>query len=160
MKQKDNSHSVQSFSLILLFFLFVLLMLMTLIASASVYQSSVRKQDVNNQLFTASNYLTTRFRQHSDPELISTVELQGLEALCFTDTMNGTVYHTFLYLQGGELKELFTAENSAASPDMGTVIARLDDFSFTEEDGQYTFLLKDEDGNEVHTVLHAGPPVV
>lgn len=153
-----KKHSISSFSSLLLFFVFVLFLLPVLILSAGVYQSSVDGKQLNDNLYTASTYLTTKFRQHDGAEgEISQTELEGVPALCFTDEISGQTFYTYLYLLEGELKELFTMEDSAAALRMGTTIAELSSFS-VEEPGRDMFhiTLVDENGQKSEILLHVG----
>ena len=158
MKQKQVQHPILSFSSLLLFFVFVLFLLPVLILSAEAYRASVHGQEQNANLYTASNYITAKFRQHDIGENdIFLSELMGIPALCFSDTLNEEAYTTYLYLIDGELKELFTAKDSQAPPSMGTVIASLADFSVTEtQDGMFWFSLTDKDGSTSRFALHRG----
>ena len=157
-KFKPGQHPILSFSSLLLFFLFVLFLLPVLILSAETYRASVRGQDLNTNLYTASNYITAKFRQHDTGENdIFLSDFMGYQALCFSDSHEGENYTTYLYLMGQELKELFTMEGSIATPDMGTVIADLADFSVSESaNGVFWFSLIDCDGVSSRFALHRG----
>ncbi|MBR2258449.1 MAG: DUF4860 domain-containing protein [Blautia sp.] len=156
MNPKLTQHPILSFSSLLLFFIFVLFLLPVLILSAETYRASVRGQEQNTNLYTAANYITAKFRQHdTGKEDIFVSELMGYPALCFSDTIEGDSYTTYLYLMDKELKELFTVPGSAVPPSVGTVIADLADFSFSEaENGVFWFSLTDLDGAVTNFALH------
>ena len=81
--------------------------------------------------------------------------LDGLPALCFRDTLNGQEYITYIYLDHGNLKELFTQSDSNANASAGTTIAELSDFQISENSpGFYYLELKDSDGDEETFYLH------
>ena len=70
-------------------------------------------------------------------------------ALCFRDTLNDQDYITYIYLDQGNLKELFTSDSSSANASAGTTIAQLSDFQISESrPGFYSFELKDSEGNK------------
>ena len=160
MKHTLPHHSVQSASTLLLFFLFILFLLPVLILGAGTYRASVEGLDRNQNLYTASGYITAKFRQYDTPEgRIRLDSLEGIPALSFSENSGEEKVITYLYLTGNELKELFTVEGSAASAQMGTTIASLASFSVEERDhGLYAFHLVDEQGSESRFLLHAGFP--
>ncbi|MBR2527394.1 MAG: DUF4860 domain-containing protein [Blautia sp.] len=149
-KKRITQHPILSLASLLLFFLFVLFLLPVLILSAEVYRSNVKGQEVNNNLYTASNYITAKFRQHnSSDEAISFVTVEGTQALCFIDVLGGDLYYTYLYLQNNSLKELFVSADIHPDLSMGTPIADLTHFEAREEDNAVCwFNLTDTEGNE------------
>ena len=160
MNRPKVQHSVQSASTLLLFFLYVLFLLPVLIMSAGAYRKSVEGQERGHNLYTASGYITAKFRSYdTEVHRIQTGFLGEFPALMFNENLEGKEYTTYLYLDGKELKELFTESGSAASAGMGTTIAFLDAFSVKEcENGLYAFLLTDEQGYSSRFMLHSGPP--
>ena len=166
MRSKITEHPIQQLSSLLLFVVFVLFLLPILILSAGAYKTSVEAENLNNNLYTASNYITTKFRQYDMPsgdnrKEISRTELQGLTALSFAEEINGVHYRTWLYLLDGQLKELYAQDAAEGLPDvsMGMTIADLNRFDFNEtEDGFYWFTLEDAGGVQSRFCLHAGAP--
>nr|WP_270426089.1 DUF4860 domain-containing protein [Blautia intestinalis] len=103
-----------------------------------------------------SSYITTKFRQHDVQDGIFTDELNDIPALCFRDTINNRDYITYLYLDDGSLKELFTASGSSAQANAGTVIASLSDFQIEEKgNGFYYIFLQSTVGNTSEFFLHS-----
>ena len=97
----------------------------------------------------------TKFRQHDTVNGIFTGKLDNLSALCFRDTLNDQDYITYIYLDQGNLKELFTSDSSSANASAGTTIAQLSDFQISESrPGFYSFELKDSEGNKETFYLH------
>ena len=170
MKQKLKQHSVMSVSSLLLFFLFVLFLLPMLIESAQAYRINVQGQERNNNLYTASAYITTKFRQFDwsggkitlEPFVSGSDEADAAEsfpALCFISDKNGSTYCTYLYLYEGQLKELYTQMGSMADAAMGTTIAVLSGFEVEiDENGLYYFKLTDPEGISSVFCLHGGLP--
>lgn len=100
-------HPVAELASLLLFGIFVLFLLLMLLFSARIYQQTVKNTNAENTLGTAVSYLTTKFRQHDTVNGIFTGKLDNLSALCFRDTLNDQDYITYIYLDQGNLKELF-----------------------------------------------------
>lgn len=160
MNQSDRRrHPIDNLFTIALLGLFLIFLLMMLLFSAQAYRTAVAGTQVNNNLYTASAYITAKFRQHDSSETISIDTLGGSPALCMTDTVNDTPYVTYIYLKDQHLKELFTAAGNTPSAQMGTDIASLNDFQIEQESGDfYRITLEDSDGNRSSLLLHSGAP--
>ena len=155
-----NRHFADSFFSLVLFGMFVLFLLLLLLFSGETYQAAMRGLEENQNLRTAAAYITTKFHQHDSLENTSVLEFQDMPALCFTDTIEGQEYHTYIYLQDQTLKELFTAADSHASADMGTPIAELLSFEVSEaSDGLYEITMTDKNNAVSQFFLHPGSPV-
>ena len=122
----------------------------------NVYQQSIKKADSETDLGTVSSYIATKFRQHDVQDGIFTDELNDIPALCFRDTINNQDYITYLYLDDGRLKELFTADGSSAQANAGTAIASLSDFQIEENaNGFYHVFLQSTAGDISEFYLHS-----
>lgn len=156
MKKKHFSrHPVAELASLMLFGIFALFLLLMLLFSARIYQQTIKNTNAETTLGTAVSYITTKFRQHDMEDGIFSSTLDGLSALCFRDTLNGQEYTTYIYLDQGNLKELFTQSDSAASASAGTTIAELSDFQVSESSSGFYYLeLKDSEGNEEAFYLH------
>ena len=144
-KRLITRHPVAELASLLLFGIFVLFLLLMLLFSARIYQQTVKNTNAENTLGTAVSYLTTKFRQHDTVNGIFTGKLDNFSALCFRDTLNDQDYITYIYLDQGNLKELFTSDSSSANAD----------FQISESrPGFYSFELKDSEGNKETFYLH------
>lgn len=155
----QRKHSVENLFSVMLFGLFVLLLLLMLLFSTLVYRTAVEGADENNNLRTAQNYITTKFRQHDAEGMVFLETLQGQKALCFKDVIEDEEYITYIYLKDNELKELFTASRSDAPFDMGTALASLVSFEARQtEEGYFRITMEDARGARCVFLLHPGPP--
>ena len=138
-KTAPTSHPISGLFSLLLFGLFVLFLLIMLLFSAQIYQQSIKKADSETDLGTVSSYIATKFRQHD-----------------VQDTINNQDYITYLYLDDGRLKELFTADGSSAQANAGTAIASLSDFQIEENaNGFYHVFLQSTAGDISEFYLHS-----
>ena len=164
ISDSHRRHPVDTVFTIVLFSLFLLFLLLLLLFSAQAYRTAVSGNQTNNNLYTASAYITAKFRQHDEPGCISVKSIPTLDdspALCLTDTVNGKQYVTYIYLCNQQLKELFTAADNLPSAEMGTDIASLRSFSVQEtNEGFYSISLEDLQGNQSSFILHPGSPVL
>lgn len=154
-------HSVHRIFVVMIFGLFLLFLLLMLLFGARAYSVSVAGSQKNNNLYTAIAYVTAKFRQHDTgtDQKIYCDTLGNSQALCMTDIIEGTKYITYIYLQDNNLKELFTAADTSPSPEMGTIIASLNDFRIQEiSDHFYQITFQDCQGEQSSLVLHSGTP--
>ena len=158
-RSEHSRHPIDNLFTIVLLGLFLTFLLLMLLFSAQAYRTAVSGNQENNNLYTASAYITAKFRQHDDAQSISVDTLEGSPAFCMTDTVNCTQYVTYIYLKDQHLKELFTAAGNTPSTQMGTDIASLNDFQIQQEaEGFYRITLEDIDGNKSSLLLHCGGP--
>ena len=156
---KRRRHPIDSLFTVVLLGLFLIFLLVMLLFSAQAYRTAVAEDQRNNNLYTASAYITAKFRQHDHSQSISTDTIDDIPAFCMTDTINGQQYITYIYLKDHHLKELFTSAGNTPSAQMGTDIAELNDFRIWQEaDGFYRITLTDPDGNTCSLLLHSGVP--
>lgn len=156
---KQHNHSVESLFSVLLFGFFVLFLLILLLFSSEAYRASVQGVEENNNLRTAMAYLTTKVRQHDGRDSLRIENFQGIQALAFQDIINDTEYTTYIYLDGEDLKELFTASPDRVSPSLGTVIASLKTFDLEEKEyGLWQISLTDTQDNHGSLLLHPDVP--
>jgi hypothetical protein len=153
-----REHSVDTLFMLLLFGLFALLLLLLLLFSAKGQKASVSGLDEQNNLRTAMSYLTGKFRQHDDADSVFTGKIEDTDALCFTDTVSGRTFDTYIYLDEGYLKEVYTAAGRTPTKAMGTPLCSLEDFSVEETEGLYHICLVDANGRQGELYLHPGPP--
>lgn len=153
----SRRHSIEHLFTIILSGLFLIFLLLMLLFSAQAYRTAVAGNQENNNLYTASAYITAKFRQHDSAQTIFTDTLDGETAFCMTDTVNDKQYITYIYLKDQHLKELFTAADNTPSSEMGTDIASLRTFQVQQEaDGFYRITLEDTSGNKSRLLLHSG----
>ncbi len=154
---EKRRHSIDILFTIVLSGLFLILLLLMLLFCAQAYRAAAAENQVNTNLYTASTYITTKFRQHDSSQKIFTDTVDGSPAFCMTDTVNEQQYITYIYLKEQHLKELFTAAGNMPSSQMGTNIAELHSFQVKQDsDGFYRITLEDMNGNTCNLLLHSG----
>lgn len=159
-----RKHSVGTLFTIALFCLFFMFLLLLLVFSAQAYRSAAESKQRNDNLYTASAYLTAKFREHDSNEQINiqSIDLGAnvpTSALCLTDTIHETDYITYIYLMDGHLRELFTAADQTPVFEMGTKIAALQNFALEKDpDGFLKITLEDLQGYQTYLNLHCGAP--
>lgn len=160
----SHKHSIDTIFAIFLFGLFFVFLLLILLFSAKAYRSASEGNQRNHNLYTASSYVTAKFRQHDDNDQIRIQTFDpsmGLavsgSVLCMEDTIDQKTYVTYIYLSDNCLKELFTMTDQTPDFTMGTKIADLQDFTVTKDkNGFYEICLTDLQGYQSQLFLHCG----
>ena len=95
-RNSRRSHSIDTLFVITLLGLFLIFLLMMVLFSTQAYRTAVEGNQENNNLYTASAYITEKFRQHDSSQSVSLDTLDNLPAFCMTDTIDGTSYVTYM----------------------------------------------------------------
>lgn len=132
---------------VLLLLMFAASAFLLVLLGSRIYQNGTDKLNENYTIRTAVAYVSEKIRQHEDTGCISMQELDGLPALCLKDIINDDIFFTYIYFYDHALKELFVRQNTYPSPDMGSTIVELSDFSITESpEGFFTVTAVTDDG--------------
>lgn len=160
MKHTGNhTHSADIIFSVVLFSLFLISLLMLVLFSGQAYRTSVKGSEQNNNLYTASDYITAKFHMHDMGNAIYSDTINGTQALCMKDRIDDKTYITYIYLLDGNLKELFTLQDNVPSLEMGTDIASLKSFDIDETaEGLYRISFEDPDEHSCSILLHPGSP--
>ena len=154
-----TKHSVDMIFSVILFGMFTMMFLLLIIFSSKAYGVSLKGLEENQNLHTAMNYITTKMRQHDGYSDIAIDQLENMTSLCLYDEIDDQVFTTWIYLDGNELKELFTVPGASVSPSVGTVIASLKHFQIEwTEQGYLKLFMEDMDGNTGELLFHTAPP--
>lgn len=135
---------------ITLFFVFTSTALVVLLCSANIYQNVVDASARSFETSTTLAYITEKIRQNDTSlnQRISIETFDGYEALTISQTINNTLYHTYIYEAEGELKELFIQDAISASADFGTTILEIGHLEMNEiSDGLFQFICTSTDGS-------------
>lgn len=150
---------VTFFSSLLLLGSFLLLLLLLLMFCAQVYHTQVSAAEENNQLRTTMAYLNTKLRQHNEEKRIWIGKIGDLPAFCLSDTIDEKDFTTYIYLDGRDLKELFTASGNLPDPALGSTLVSLKHFDFCESSKNlYCFSITDSFGHSGTLYFDAGVP--
>lgn len=149
-------HTIDFIFPIALFFVFASTALIVLLCSANIYQNVVDTSDHAFETSTTLAYITEKTRQNdtSLDHRISIETFDGNEALSISETINGTLYHTYIYEVNGELKELFIQNGVSASADFGTTILHIGHLEMKElSDGLFKFICTATNGTSDSIII-------
>ncbi len=129
-----------------LFLLFVVLTLMLVIMGYTTYRDIDGDMTENYGLRTSLLYLSEKARQAYGLELAT---VDGGDALVFSEEYAGIAYETWIFVSGGELREVTVLPDTAVKPGDGQVIMDLAALSLALE-GRILTIEAAESGGKVY----------
>lgn len=147
---KEQKHSIEVVFTMVTFLVYAMVLLMFVSLGATVYRSVTQQMELHQTQRTAENYLREKVRQNDRAGDVSIGEIEGVPALQISQTVGGKEYVTYIFAEGGSLKELLVSAEKRAKVSDGTVLLSMEAVSFTEEQGCLTVTLQLDD-NHSHT---------
>ena len=147
---KEQKHSIEVVFTMVTFLVYAMVLLMFVSLGATVYRSVTQQMELHQTQRTAENYLREKVRQNDRAGDVSIGEIEGVPALQISQTVGGKEYVTYIFTEGGSLKELLVSAEKRAKVSDGTVLLSMEAVSFTEEQGCLTVTLQLDD-NHSHT---------
>ena len=121
---------------------FTLCVLLVLLSGAKVYRGLATRGEACFEARTATRYVTMRVRQ---AENIAVADFEGCEALVISETIGGETWLTRVYCHDGYIRELYSAENTAFSPEDGEAVLPAQTLGFSVTDGLLTVHIDDRE---------------
>ena len=147
---KEQKHSIEVVFTMVTFLVYAMVLLMFVSLGATVYRSVTQQMELHQTQRTAENYLREKVRQNDRTRDVSIGEIEGVPALQIGQTVGGKEYVTYIFTEGGSLKELLVSAEKKAKMSDGTVLLSMEEVSFAEEQGCLTVTLQLDD-NHSHT---------
>ena len=147
---KEQKHSIEVVFTMVTFLVYAMVLLMFVSLGATVYRSVTQQMELHQTQRTAENYLREKVRQNDRAGDVSIGEIEGVPALQIGQTVGGKEYVTYIFTEGGSLKELLVSAEKKAKMSDGTVLLSMEEVSFAEEQGCLTVTLQLND-NHSHT---------
>ena len=152
MKENRQRHSISGLFTLILLLMFAFSTLSLVLLGSRIYRNGISFLNRNYTTRTAVAYVTEKIRQHDEEDCVFLSELDGIPALLLKDEIDGDTFFTYIYFYDGALRELFMRSSSDPSPDMGSRIVVLDDFSVTASPELQDTLLIRAAGGEGHSL--------
>ncbi len=134
----------RSSSMFFILFLFAVLVIigeLLICMGTSVYENILSSMNENDTYRTASAYILQKVRQSQDDESIRCDVIDGHDAIVLQQSLGGELYETWLYAEGGTLRELLTrADNDSVSASAGSPVVELRELQI-DEDSRDDFLV-------------------
>ena len=146
MINEHKKHSWSTLTALIMLALFSLSILFALLSGAGVYSRLTSQTRISYDSRTAIQYIATKVRQATTPDAVSVSSFHGTDALCITQSVDGTDYITRIYCYDGYLMELFTIDADGFSPEDGEKILPADDLRIAYVNSLMVITLTDAHG--------------
>lgn len=120
---------------LLLLLLFAVSAFLTAVFGVGMYRSISGDSDANYALRASMAYVCGKIRALDSAGFLSTRQIGGVDVLVLSETIEGFVYNTYIYIYDGKLCELFADDGFGFDPAAGTPLVEVEDFSFAVSDG-------------------------
>ena len=148
MKNK-SLHSMDTVFVLILFAVFVISALFISTSGALAYKNAVNQMDTRFNRQTCISYITAKLRANNEVGKISIGELDGINALCITDTVGDTEYVTYIYQCDGMVREMFCNAEISLDPKTGSALTEAKALEFSREGNLIAISLTDNDDNVI-----------
>ena len=151
MKNK-SLHSMDTVFVLILFAVFVVTALFISSSGALAYKNAVGQMETRFNRQTCVSYITAKLRANNESGKISIGELDGISALCITDSFGGEEYVTYIYQYDGMVREMFCSAEISLAPDTGSALTEAKSLEFSRDGSLFTITLTDN--NDIATTVY------
>lgn len=148
MKNK-SLHSMDTVFVLILFAVFVITALFISTSGALAYKNAVSQMETRFNRQTCISYITAKLRANNEAGKISIGELDGISALCITDTIGDEKYVTYIYQCDGMVREMFCNAEISLDPNTGSALTEAKALEFSRDGNLFTVSLTDNDDNVI-----------
>lgn len=160
MNEKSSHLNIQTPVIILAFLLFAGCVVSVILSGAGVYKRLVAADGSAYSVRTAQQYIKTKVRTAVSPENISVAEIGGDTALCFSESIDGREYRTYIYSCDGGMRELFTSVDAGLPTEgdlaFGEFLMDMESLNFSLDSGLLTVNLSLSDSGGSRFFLNLG----
>lgn len=151
-----ETHRIDSIFIMLLFFLFALTAFVLIMIGVRQYKATANAMDYNYEIRTVTSYLREKTRQNSSNSSISIETIDGTNALCLKNTLNNTIYNTYIYYYDGSLREMYIQDGTPFTLNLGQQIVTISGFDMVKtDDGLIIVTISDSFGGTTDMYLSA-----
>lgn len=155
LQKRRNVHVVDTLFTLALFCVLAATALMVVTIGANVYKGIIGRMDDNFSSSTALTYISNKIRQSDELGGVHLDEVEGSPALVLEKTYNDTVFQTWIYHDGGYLKEVTVRSGDELTLNSGLSIVEVSRFFIEQEsDSLLRFTSQDKDGNVVSLLIN------
>lgn len=144
MKNK-SLHSMDTVFVLILFAVFVIAALFITASGAIAYKNAVDQMETRFNRQTCISYITAKLRANNESGKITIGELDGINALCITDTFGDEEYITYIYQCDGMVREMFCNASISLDPSTGLALTEAKSLEFSRDGNLFTVTLTDKD---------------
>lgn len=152
---KIRRHTVDVLFTLALFCVLAASSLLVAVMGAQVYEGIAARMGDHYTSRTTLSYIVNKVRQNDLAGGVWLGELGDGPALVMEQEVDGSLYQTWIYQSGGELRELLTRADNPIRPEDGQVIMSVEHLAM-EQVSQGLFRLSVRTGSGIESVL-VGP---
>jgi hypothetical protein len=135
MLNAERGRGLARVLMLLLLLLFALFALLTAAYGVRMYRSISGSSDANYALRASITYVSGKIRALDSTGFLSVEQIGGMDVLVLSEIIEGSVYHTYIYVHDGQLCELFTDEHFPFDPSAGIPLVEVERVSFALDGG-------------------------
>lgn len=152
--QTQKKHMIDLLFPVALFFVFAISALTVILLATNIYQKATESSSLNYTSGTSLSYISEKIRQNDVNGEVELGKFDGCDSLILTQNIDDGLFYTYIYVDNGNLKELFVKDGVDASATAGTVIMPVDEFTMEQiSDGLLKFTCTDTDGEKSSTIV-------
>ena len=141
---------------LLMLLLFALAIVASVLFGARIFRGMQADMENAYHERTASAYIAAKLRAADTQDAVCNTNLDGVDALVISETVDGASYVTYIYAFDGYLTELYCPASAQLTADAGERVIPLDDVTFSVSDGMVQYSCKiDGRSTEMQIVLRA-----
>lgn len=150
-KGAEKSHSIDILFQMVVFLMFTFSAIVLLLLAINFYRSTVERSGKNESARVAIAYIREVIHQNDEQGGISLTEFDGISCIRIEQVED---YVLYLYIQEGELRELYTKEGAQVSSSDGQRIMRLKKLDFSMKDANTIWVeCEDTEGNREQVLI-------
>lgn len=121
---------------------------------AEIYQQVEYRAEENFETRTPLSYVIMKLRQNDKKDVVGVVQKDGVEVLVLEETIEGTVYETWIYVYEEALRELYIQKGDQLSLKDGQVVMPLKALNFNRLEKQMIEIeIENLTGKKLSTVV-------
>ena len=139
MKKSGNKNYTDFLAGLLVFGVFAVGMIIMLLTGAGAYKRLTARDSANYDLRICSGYVTTKIRG-AEAGAVSVAEFPELSggALCVAEEIGGETYISYVYCDGGWVREVFMPAGISPDFSAGEKLLEAESLEFSKEGGLIT----------------------
>ncbi|MDR2908619.1 MAG: DUF4860 domain-containing protein [Oscillospiraceae bacterium] len=121
--------------------------LLVVITGARVYRGITAQMDKNFMTGTSLTYISNKIRQNDESGAVYVGDVEGKPALVLERSFEGGSYETWIFYDGGALKEVMVPAGTRVTPGLGQQVVEVSGFVMEQiRSDLFRFTATDEEG--------------
>lgn len=131
MAQTKKRRPFEIFFVLILFCTFAVVSLSLVSLGGRLYRTTVHQMDDSAEVRACLSYVANKVRA-TDTRGLSLSSVEGVPALCLSESSDGASYDTYIYHHNGALYELFLPQGQTPALSLGSELYPVNAFTFSQ----------------------------